>query len=170
MILPLEQGADKLNIHTWYTGVECLQASLAYQLYHRPGSLIVLSIQSNKRDIFMNEAELILAVNEIASTMLSEEALFYTQLSAYLVVAYLAGEKLTVFQVTLINFLFLVATGLGLFGVISFSGQIEKLFEFAEQGTGTAATAAMYGTIIFRLILLIGAFIFMWQVRHPKTE
>ena len=118
----------------------------------------------------MNEAELILAVNEIASTMLSEEALFYSQLSAYLVVAYLVGEKLTVFQVTLINFLFLVATGLGLFGVISFSGQIGKLFEFAEQGTGTAADAALYTTIIFRLILLIGACIFMWQVRHPKTE
>ena len=83
----------------------------------------------------MNEAELILAVNEITATMLDEEAVFYTQVSAYLVVVYLAAEKLTRFQLALVNTLFVFAICISIFGVISFTDQIDRLFGFAGQSS-----------------------------------
>ena len=119
----------------------------------------------------MNEVERILAINEIVSTMLSEEAIFYTQISAYLVVAYLVGSKLTTFQITLINFLFIVATLLGMFGVVSFHMQILEIRElWAVVEKSRHVYNAMYVALLFRSALLIGGLVFMWQVRHPKTE
>jgi hypothetical protein len=117
----------------------------------------------------MNEAELILAVNEITSTMLDEESVFYTQVTAYLVVAYLVAEKLTKFQLALINFLFVVAAALSIFGVLNFMHQIERLFA-TTGGTAPFIDPALYLTITFRLMILVGALVFMWQARQSKAE
>lgn len=85
----------------------------------------------NRQKLSMDESELILSINQTTSTMLSEEAVFYSQLSAYLVVAYLVGAKLTRFQISLNNFVFVVATGLGIFSVMGLNGYINKLVELS---------------------------------------
>ena len=124
----------------------------------------------------MTEYEILDVINNATSNMLAAQALFITVVSAYVVVAYSVGKDLTFYQVSFVNFgllLFVfisVQSALGLTGMISL--YVEKLNEY--RGTGDAEAASMALTRVFlvgvRAILIIGALIFMWQVRHRKTE
>jgi len=101
--------------------------------------------------------------------MLSEEAVFYTQISAYLIVVYLVGAKLTRLQISLVNFLFIVATVFGIFGVVSFTSQIARLVELSGVTVGYDVTDnSEFVLILFRSLLLVGSLVFMWEVRHPR--
>jgi hypothetical protein len=94
--------------------------------------------------------------------------------SAYLVVAYRAGRELTTLQVTIINVAFLVFCGQALF--IAFVDQ--------QLGSHLVDTATAQGPIVAPSVMghvdwvmvtasiaaLVACLVFMWSVRHPKTE
>jgi len=121
----------------------------------------------------MTEYEIIDVINNTTSNMLAAQALFITVVSAYVLVAYSVGKDLTPYQVSFVNIGFLlfvlisIQSALGLTGQISL--HVEKLNEFREVEAASIAltTAFLVGV---RAILILGALIFMWQVRHPKTK
>jgi hypothetical protein len=119
----------------------------------------------------VEQIDLILAVNELASTALSEVAIFYSALTAYLLVAYLVGERLTFFQTGLVNLVFIFTALMGIHGVLGIQGMILEVMQLGGNELGSRATkGTMYAHLAFRLLVTIGAMLFMWQVRHPKTE
>ena len=107
--------------------------------------------------------------------MQSENAL--AVLTGYLLIAYFIGAKLTVFQVTFVNSVFLLsrfATFLALQGTVQRNAHWNKRIQeidasipfgvLSDTGRGSLTAWALFCAITF------GALLFMWQVRHPKTE
>lgn len=115
-------------------------------------------------------------LNGVMSNQMANQALFITGVSAYLVVAYVVGEKLTKYQVWFINFAFCLFVLVILAGATSLIG---LMFQYdslrAELIPGAepiepVVNLALWTVAGVRLVLVSGALIFMWQVRHPKTE
>ena len=108
--------------------------------------------------------------------MICGQAIFLTTLSAYRVVAYSVGKTLTTYQVSFINFVFILMMYVGFNARAS---QAALACAYADQlssfrpGTEGVDTTAEVVRIVFtsiRFVLAVGALIFIWQVRHPKTE
>jgi hypothetical protein len=125
----------------------------------------------------MTVAELVgIAQGEIQNVLaLSEASLTLT--TGYLLVAYFVGAKLTFFQVSLVNVIFLLSRTAN---YISMQAILERLAHFQQRVTesdpaipvgylGRGDTGSVASTTIVVLIT-IGCLIFMWQVRHSKTE
>jgi hypothetical protein len=93
-----------------------------------------------------------------------------------MVVAYSVGKSLTTYQVTFINTVFLLVMLVGIQGQWS---QMEMVFGYSDQLRSLRGEAGSFyeikgavGTVFvgIRALVTVGALIFMWQVRHPKTE
>ena len=125
----------------------------------------------------MNEYEIIDAMASFQNNLIQGQALTISMLTAYMIVAYTVGAKLTTFQCVFASSLFL------LFGLLGISGQLYNLSEMYHYGAQlgnirgesysfsdefTEATRWIF--IAVRLTILAGALYFMWSVRHPKTE
>jgi hypothetical protein len=115
-------------------------------------------------------------LNGVISNQLAGQALFITIISAYVVVAYSVGEKLTKYQVSFINIAFLLFAIAGMRGGVAL---VELVYEYsalkAELTHGghsmdTGGAFALWMVVGVRVVLVLGSLIFMWQVRHPKTE
>jgi len=115
-------------------------------------------------------------MNGMSSNIVQAQALFISVLSAYLVVAYTAGASLTRYQVCFISLIFLLITSLGAFGQLR---NVEVMTEWGYQAAALGggevlvsevqAETTKWLFIAIRVALTIGALVFMWQVRHPKT-
>ena len=98
-------------------------------------------------------------------------------ITGYLLIAYFIGANLTLFQVSFVNFLFVLSRIAAYF---SLQGILERTQHFQQQivdadpnvPVGALATGG-YGsvaqTVLFTAVT-VGCLVFMWQVRHPKTE
>ena len=115
-------------------------------------------------------------MNGMSSNIAEGQALFISVLSAYLVVAYTVGASLTRYQVTFISILFLLMMSLGVFAQLR---NIQMMSEWGyqvialsgkESVPAAQAEIAKWLFIAMRIALSIGALVFMWQVRHPKSE
>ena len=125
----------------------------------------------------MTEFEVVEIINGVTSNILANQALFITILSAYLVVAYSVGQKLTSYQVAFINGTFIIFSLLGIQAVagqlgfiITYSAQLLELRGVADSVGSIQVETARWGVISVRFLLSLGALVFMWQVRHAKTE
>ena len=122
----------------------------------------------------MTEYELSDLMNGIVSNVIQGQAVFLTTLTAYLIVAYTVGAKLTRYQVSFVNFVYL------LFGVVGIQAQLynfdqvyhwgAQIMQLRGEAPTIAGAVSRWVFISIRLIMLIGSLVFMWQVRHPKTE
>jgi len=124
----------------------------------------------------MTEYEIADLLNGVNSNIVAGQAVFLTVLSAYLVVAYSVGKSLTTYQVSFINFAFILMMFIG------FNAQADLLetayaygYELDSLRTGpgamdTTAEVVKIAFLMIRAVLVIGALVFMWQVRHSKTE
>ncbi len=128
----------------------------------------------------MTEYELVEIMAALQSNLIQAQAVTITMLTAYMVVAYTVGQKLTTFQCTFVSIMFLV---FGLYGAV---GQISNLNEMYYYGSKLGelreglffsvdadSAAEEVGRWIFggiRLLLFAGALYFMWSVRHPRDE
>ena len=102
-------------------------------------------------------------------------ALYFTLVSAYLIVSYIVGAKLTGPQLAVVNVLYVVWT----LGQISVQytqlRTIETLLiELNRLGsvlpnTETGQIAASWGFIGVQFAGLLASLYFMWSVRRPKT-
>ena len=101
-------------------------------------------------------------------------SVYLTVTFAYLTVAYLAGKKLSGFQVLVISVLYTFAAGICLLSCIS------QLFFYTavvnEIDSAKAASPLSSGEFWIYFVsppLIVGVLVsllFMWNVRHPKTE
>ncbi len=116
-------------------------------------------------------------MNGMSSNLTQQNAVFITVLTAYLVVVYSVGKNLTRYQVTFISTTFSLLTLLGTSGQLR---NLEVITEWAEQAVALKSDEAAVSDVqvaismwLFmgtRVALILGALVFMWQVRHPKTE
>ena len=109
--------------------------------------------------------------------MTDQASLYFALVSGYLITAYIVGARLTRLQVTVVNTLYCLWT-VGILGgyINTVSDTIE--LERAIRGAGATPAAgkisdssfAAYSFAIVQAIGIIASLIFMWSVRHPKTE
>ena len=128
----------------------------------------------------MTEYELVDVMAALQNNLIQAQAVTITMLTAYMVVAYTVGDKLTTFQCSFVNAMFLI------FGLFQATGQISNLNEMYYYGSqlgelregqfcsvdadSAAEEIARWVFGIIRLLLFAGALFFMWSVRHTKTE
>ena len=122
----------------------------------------------------MTEAELWELILMSQSNMATFMALYFSVVSAYLIVSYLVGDKLTTLQSTLISGLFGIFGILCTLGSVAFLGRAAFLLQFTDETYRSPLSDVIpYTPFITAAILLIGVVAclkFMWDVRHPKTE
>lgn len=115
-------------------------------------------------------------LNSTSSNIIAAQAVFFTTITAYLLVAYSVGKSLTTYQVAFINVTFLIAMTTGVMGVVANVSLIAE-YNSIRQGLieqqrlpEVLDTAWVITFTAVRVVLILGALVFMWQVRHPKTE
>jgi hypothetical protein len=93
----------------------------------------------------------------------------------YCVVAYIAGGKLTRFQVITASIMFIAAAELQANLMYLWVGSAQEILRSLGEinpdmeGRGEFGTRQIYGISIIQLGIL-ASLAFMWSVRHPKTE
>jgi len=122
----------------------------------------------------MTEAELLQVTQETWSIVISLVALFITTTSAYIVAAYTIGQNLTKQQALIVNILYGAFQWWGFFGTYKFSaGAVETGLMALEMSTQRTVGPSGMEPLFFLIIMIlinIGSYKFMWDVRHPKTQ
>ena len=104
----------------------------------------------------------------------SSTALFLALLGSYLLVAWLAGDKLLRYQVNLINLVFLFFE---ISAIVSWGLQREQAYRFARELAAidpvfypsvSPAPVLAFGLLMFACIP--GSLKFMWDIRHPPAS
>ena len=125
----------------------------------------------------MAEYELLDVMETINGNAITATGVYFSILTAYLLVAYLVGKQLTRYQVVFINVVFLFYNMIAL---VNLAGMVrtrmslsERLIEMSDGARSMNEETGLFIISIFilmRLMLVVGAMGFMWQIRHPKTE
>ncbi len=125
----------------------------------------------------MTEYELLDVMETVNGNSITATGVYFSILTAYLLVAYVAGLKLTRYQVAFINVIFIlynIIAALNLAMMIRVRLILsQRLIEMSGEArmfsdeTGAVVIAVF---ILMRAMLVLGALIFMWQVRRPQTE
>jgi len=120
----------------------------------------------------MTEAELLEHFWNAQEMALSSLAVYLTVFSGYLIVAYLAGAKLSSAQVTLVSLGFLTTCGFIIWGVTVYwhmgfvagkkLGSAYPEMWLVDLNPAYIASPLLVGGVI-------SALLFMWRIRHPKT-
>lgn len=122
----------------------------------------------------MTEAELVSAAQALWANVIALMAILLSVVSAYLIVAYLAGSKLTQSQAIIVNTLFVLVSVFLVWGMFTLA---ERALEHATLAIDMStqrelgptpnvarAIVAMFG------VCSLASLKFMWDVRHPKRE
>lgn len=125
----------------------------------------------------MTEYEILDIVETVNGNTISATGVYFSVLTAYLLVAYVAGLKLTRYQVAFINTVFLFYNVVAASNIAVMTqtriALTQRLLDMSGQErmvSDEASAALMSVFILMRIMLVLGAVVFMWQVRHPKTE
>ena len=122
----------------------------------------------------LTEYELVDMAINVQATTTPTLAVFLTIMSGYLIVSWLAGERLTRAQVIFINVLFTFFQ-LGL--LVGWSGRWLTFYQIASvlnsidptvYVTGSPVISVSFAIVMFASIP--GCLKFLWDVRHPKIE
>lgn len=102
--------------------------------------------------------------------------LLITLISGYLVVAFVAGEKMTSAQVSIVSSVYLLMILFVLYGTAAFVGKAHGFEEIAYSMAGEQLSSFVpRGDIALSIVVVFGIAIlaslkFMWDVRHPRVE
>jgi hypothetical protein len=120
---------------------------------------------------------------ELSNSAYEGFAIFFTIVSAYLVAAYVAGDKLTRPQVFIANATYLVGAAVMVVMQINFwqamaivrGNMAATWLEYGEVELAERidATGLSLMDIAWPTLMIVGVFVplyFMWSIRHPKTE
>lgn len=141
--------------------------------------LSLLEVYYPTRRWMMSEFELLEVLNGILSNAISQQGIFFTMLSAYIVMAYVAGSRLTTYQAGFVSLVFLVfsavATVANTSVMIEMNHYTELLREIRGRDLGAGKAKILEDPVVFvlvtiRIAMSLGALAFMWTVRHPKAE
>ena len=122
----------------------------------------------------MTEAELVSAAQALWSNVIGLMAILLSVLSAYLVVAYLAGSKLTRSQVVIVNALYILVSVFLVWAMFVLSQRALEVATLAIN-ISTQRELAPTPNVALALVALFGvcslaSLKFMWDVRHQKAE
>ena len=104
----------------------------------------------------------------VMSNFLSSLTIYFSVITAYVVAAFVAGDRLTRLQLAIVNATF--TTAAGIVGVLSYLTFV-RFFELAKvsqsQGSPAETPLVDFSTPLAILIaaMYIGSLIFMWTVR-----
>ena len=126
----------------------------------------------------MTGAEWFEAYTNASSNGLTALAILLTLVSGYMVIAYLVGEKLTVFQVTLVNSMYVLSGSTLLLS--NYGSVLDSTTARTQAGLLVSELAMIMGidaspTLLASLVagintlFIVISLLFMWQVRHPKS-
>lgn len=122
----------------------------------------------------MTEYEAVDAVASYTGLLQSWLMAYFTILTAYLVAAYAAGQKLTNFQAFVVTTCFLVLCSLT---VLATMGTGMRFVELTQQVTAinpgrvyVVSSPLIWACVITLSAGILVSLVFMWQVRHPKKE
>ena len=132
-------------------------------------------------DLTNSTLEVVAAFQDNYATHIS---ILLTLIFGFCAVSYVAGKKLTTFQVMLASFMFLVASLLQTMWIISWiTLSLDRLTELTQLNPD-ALSRGMTGVVtswasswVLRalaisiwLLGIVAPLVFMWSVRHPKTK
>ena len=125
----------------------------------------------------MTEYEMTDIIMSRYAQMTEQASLYFALVSGYLITAYVVGSRLTRLQVTVINTLYCLWT-VGILGgyintvndTIELEQVIRSVWATTTAGNISDSTSAAYSFAIVQTIGIIASLVFMWSVRHPKTE
>ena len=125
----------------------------------------------------MGVQELLVVAQGDSANVLAMNEFNMVLLTGYLIIAYFTGAKLTLFQVSFVNCVFIlsrVVTYVTMEGVLNrmryFNQQVAQADPSIPMGPMSAGGYAEAASTVVFVLITAGALIFMWQVRHPKTE
>jgi len=123
----------------------------------------------------MTEYEILDLMASVEAQMASQFTLYLTVISAYLVVAYFVGNKLTLPQTLIASILFMFGAGGQVWGLhkagtrvaeyLDKKAQLSPLSPYEQQFSPN-----VHGWVIVMVLGVIASLYFMWSVRYPKTE
>jgi len=123
----------------------------------------------------MSEYELADLAASTMSNFLTSFTIFVSIVTAYVIAAFVAGERLSKIQVAIVNACFLIAGGaIGLLSVLAFQvflRRVRKMAEVAEAvASGGIVIDVTWAVATLYVVLVCGSLSFMWNVRHPPTS
>ena len=127
----------------------------------------------------MTEYELSDLLLNNSSLMYMDGAAFMTLLSAYIVIVHLVGRTLSKFQLVFINFTFIGLALSSVFGWLVLSNRGDAILaELAIIDTASPflvqrediGSIGLFVYFAFRSLVLVGALIYMWQVRRSGVQ
>ena len=122
----------------------------------------------------MTEAELVSAAQAVWANVIALIAIMLSILSAYLVVAYMAGNKMTHSQVVIVNSLFVLVSIFLLWGAFTLVQRAIEMatlaIDMSNQRTLGPTPAVARAIVVIFGVCPLASLKFLWDVRHPKTE
>ncbi len=123
----------------------------------------------------MTEYELLDLMTSMEAHMATQFSLYLSIVSAYLIVAYLVGMKLSMAQTMIASALMIFAGGGQTWALHATLGRVQEYLHLKSEISPLPEYEQNCAThsYIWRGILAAGilaALYFMWSVRHPKTE
>ena len=122
----------------------------------------------------MSETDAVTLTQSLFANALSSYSILLGLISGYLVIAYFMGKNLTRGQLAIVNFLYLGAVGFTIFAYQGFTDTAMYYSQIAAEARGGAHYYGFkYGSLVgflFNSIMASAALVFMWIVRHQKTE
>lgn len=121
----------------------------------------------------MTEYEVLELLDGVFGSMWTVSQFGFGVISAYCLLAYYVGARLTSFQVTFVNICFLVMNAVANFSLLNAFRRLEYITENLSDVALEAMPVASLpvGVVLtFDAFLVIGCYAFMWSVRHPKTD
>jgi hypothetical protein len=119
----------------------------------------------------MTEYEVADLTATVLSNFLTALTVFLSIVSAYVISAFGAGERLTKLQLTIVNLCFLVAVGILGFLVVSLYRRFYALAQSISKEQGSiAAVDFTWPLSALLLAIVFGCFIFMWNVRSGDNN
>ena len=116
----------------------------------------------------MSEYELAELSGSAMSNFLTTFTVFVSIVTAYVIAAYMAGRKLTRFQVAIVNICFLIASGaIGLLSVLIFGVFLRRVRALSELDGAVVGTVVDFTWAVATLyvILVCGSLMFMRSTR-----
>jgi hypothetical protein len=119
----------------------------------------------------MTEYEIADLTASVLSNFLTSLTVFLSIVSAYVISAFGAGERLTKIQLSVVNLCFLVAVGILGFLVVSLFRRFFALAQSIGVERGSIAAVDFTWPLSVLLVSIVfGCFIFMWDVRGRNDE
>lgn len=119
----------------------------------------------------MTEYEVADIAASVLANFLTALTVFLSVVSAYVISAFVAGQRLTKTQLSIINLCFFVAVGILGYLVISLFRRFFGLVQSVEIERGLIGEIDFTWPLCVLLVaMVVGSLIFMWNVRSEGTE